>query len=283
MFGGSLFAMTDPFYALMLQHNLGADYTVWVKSAEIEFVAPGRIIALASFQVSPEKLAEIRAATEGGQKYQPAFSVAIGAGVDGVVKRILVHDGQVVAAGIPLVQLNCDDLEARKKQAVAEVESALEQRKRILRGVRDEERRAAHQRKLAAEAVLQEAQSRFGRAQELSKAQVISDQQYDQVLRELDVARAQLDEARSQETLTLAGPLPEEEAKSNADVDSTRYQLDVVNKQLDKCTVRAPSNGTVLRILAKPGETFSTVMPKPLVKFADLSTTRVRAEVDDVT
>ena len=30
MFGGSLFAMTDPFYALMLQHNLGRDYAVSV-------------------------------------------------------------------------------------------------------------------------------------------------------------------------------------------------------------------------------------------------------------
>lgn len=77
MFGGSLFAMTDPFYALMLQHNLGRDYTVWVKSAEIEFVAPGRNVARASFQISPEKLAEIRAATESGEKYEPAFSVAI--------------------------------------------------------------------------------------------------------------------------------------------------------------------------------------------------------------
>ena len=77
MFGGSLFAMTDPFYALMLQHNLGPDYTVWVRSAEIEFVAPGRSIAMASFQISAEKLAEIRAATEGGQKYEPAFSVSI--------------------------------------------------------------------------------------------------------------------------------------------------------------------------------------------------------------
>jgi acyl-coenzyme A thioesterase PaaI-like protein len=77
MFGGSLFAMTDPFFALMLQHNLGPDYTVWVKSAKIEFVAPGRSIALASFQVSVETLAEIRSATEGGQKYEPAFSVAI--------------------------------------------------------------------------------------------------------------------------------------------------------------------------------------------------------------
>jgi acyl-coenzyme A thioesterase PaaI-like protein len=77
MFGASLFAMSDPFFPLMLQHNLGPDYAVWVKSAAIEFVAPGRSIALASFQISAETLAEIRTAAEGGQRYEPAFSVAI--------------------------------------------------------------------------------------------------------------------------------------------------------------------------------------------------------------
>jgi hypothetical protein len=77
MFGGSLFAMIDPFYALMLQHNLGPDYTVWVKSAAIEFIAPGRSVALASFRLSDETLDEIRAATESGNRYLPAFSVTI--------------------------------------------------------------------------------------------------------------------------------------------------------------------------------------------------------------
>ena len=39
MFGGSLFAMVDAFYPLMLQHNLGRDYAVWVKSAQIRFIS----------------------------------------------------------------------------------------------------------------------------------------------------------------------------------------------------------------------------------------------------
>ena len=47
------------------------------KSAAIEFMAPGRSVALASLQLSAEMLDEIRAATEGGKKYLPAFSVTI--------------------------------------------------------------------------------------------------------------------------------------------------------------------------------------------------------------
>jgi acyl-coenzyme A thioesterase PaaI-like protein len=41
-FGGSLYAMTDPFFMIMLLHNLGGDYLVWDKSGSIEYVAPGR-------------------------------------------------------------------------------------------------------------------------------------------------------------------------------------------------------------------------------------------------
>jgi acyl-coenzyme A thioesterase PaaI-like protein len=77
MFGGSLFAMTDPFYPLMLQHNLGPEYIVWVKSALIDFLFPGRTVARASFLLSPQALDEIRLATEGGGKCEPVFSAAI--------------------------------------------------------------------------------------------------------------------------------------------------------------------------------------------------------------
>jgi len=41
-FGGSLFAMTDAFYMLMLMHHLGSDYIVWDKAATIRYKRPGR-------------------------------------------------------------------------------------------------------------------------------------------------------------------------------------------------------------------------------------------------
>ena len=40
-FGGSLYSMVDPFYMLMLMHQLGSSYVVWDKSSQIDFVAPG--------------------------------------------------------------------------------------------------------------------------------------------------------------------------------------------------------------------------------------------------
>jgi hypothetical protein len=76
-FGGNLFAMTDPWYMLMIMENLGRDYFVWDKKACIEFISPGRSAVNAKFVLTNEKLAEIRAATINGEKYLPEFIVDI--------------------------------------------------------------------------------------------------------------------------------------------------------------------------------------------------------------
>jgi acyl-coenzyme A thioesterase PaaI-like protein len=76
-FGGSLFAMTDAFYMLMLMANLGRDYNVWDKSAQIDFIAPGRGTGRAQFRLTESQLTEIRAATANGAKYLPEFTVNI--------------------------------------------------------------------------------------------------------------------------------------------------------------------------------------------------------------
>lgn len=88
MFGGSLFAMTDPFYPLMLQHNLGPDYIVWMKSASIEFVSPGRTIARARFLLSAESLDGIRAETASGRKCEPVFCADICDPQDKLIARV---------------------------------------------------------------------------------------------------------------------------------------------------------------------------------------------------
>lgn len=77
-FGGSLFAMTDPFWMMMVMRNLDRSYTVWDKSATIDFLRPGRGTVSAHFRLTDEALEDIRANTEGeGAKYLKTFSVDI--------------------------------------------------------------------------------------------------------------------------------------------------------------------------------------------------------------
>lgn len=77
-FGGSLFAMTDPFWILMVMRNLDRSYTVWDKSAGIEFLRPGRGTVTAQFRLTEDMLDDIRANTaEDGAKYLPSYQVDV--------------------------------------------------------------------------------------------------------------------------------------------------------------------------------------------------------------
>ena len=76
-FGGSLAAMTDPFYMLMLIHILGSEYIVWDKTSTIDFIAPGRGTVTARFRLKDDQIAAIKNETADGKAYFPALSVDI--------------------------------------------------------------------------------------------------------------------------------------------------------------------------------------------------------------
>jgi hypothetical protein len=76
-FGGSLFAMTDPFYMLMLMANLGRDYIVWDKAASIRYRKPGKGTVRAEFRLTDAQLDDIRDKLNVQPKYEPTFQVEV--------------------------------------------------------------------------------------------------------------------------------------------------------------------------------------------------------------
>jgi acyl-coenzyme A thioesterase PaaI-like protein len=76
-FGGSLYAMCDPWFMLILMRALGTEYVVWDKAASIQFLKPGRGTVTATFHIPQERIDEIRLAADGGQKLEPTFTVDV--------------------------------------------------------------------------------------------------------------------------------------------------------------------------------------------------------------
>src|ERR1700719_3311504 len=76
-FGGSLFAMTDPFYMLMLMANLGGEYIVWDKAATIRYRKPGRGTVRAEFRLSDGQIEDIHEKLKTLPKYEPVFTVEV--------------------------------------------------------------------------------------------------------------------------------------------------------------------------------------------------------------
>ncbi|HEX3529022.1 MAG TPA: DUF4442 domain-containing protein [Thermoanaerobaculia bacterium] len=76
-FGGSLYAMCDPFFMLILIEHLGRGYVVWDKAATIRFRRPGKGRVRATFHIPEERVAEIRAAADRDGKVEPVFRVDV--------------------------------------------------------------------------------------------------------------------------------------------------------------------------------------------------------------
>lgn len=76
-FGGSLYAMCDPFFMLILINHLGPDYIVWDKAATIRFKRPGKGLVKAIFDIPRERIEEIRAQADAQGKIEPQFQTVV--------------------------------------------------------------------------------------------------------------------------------------------------------------------------------------------------------------
>lgn len=87
-FGGSLFAMVDPFWMLLAMNVLGREYLVWDKAGEIEFVRPGRGTVHARFDLTDEHVEALTAPTREGGKALVWFETDVVDDVGEVVARV---------------------------------------------------------------------------------------------------------------------------------------------------------------------------------------------------
>jgi hypothetical protein len=76
-FGGSLYAMCDPWFMIMLLHQLGDEYIVWDKSATIDFLKPGRGTVRARFDLPREKVDELKREVDAKGKINPTFEAVV--------------------------------------------------------------------------------------------------------------------------------------------------------------------------------------------------------------
>lgn len=88
-FGGSLYAMCDPFFVLIVLDALGPDFVVWDKAASIRFVKPGRGKVTATFRITPEQIADVKASARRDGKVEPVFETTVRSASGEVVAEVV--------------------------------------------------------------------------------------------------------------------------------------------------------------------------------------------------
>lgn len=77
IYGGSMYAGIDPIYMVMLIKNLGKDYIVWDKSANIRFKKPGKETLFAEFKITQQDLEEIKTQLETSKSLDKIYIVEL--------------------------------------------------------------------------------------------------------------------------------------------------------------------------------------------------------------
>lgn len=80
IFGGTIYAATDPFYALLfdqLMQRRGFKVRVWLKSAAIQYLKPARTNLYFTLRISDEMIAEAELALKQEKKFVKAYPMEL--------------------------------------------------------------------------------------------------------------------------------------------------------------------------------------------------------------
>jgi HlyD family secretion protein len=181
--------------------------------------------------------------------------------VGGQLVTINVQKGDHVRAGDVVAKLSAIELSAAVVQARAALDAASAQRDNVYAGVRAEEVASLASAIDKAKSRLNYAQSELARKTQLVPSNAASQQELDQAQNDFDTARADVADAQANHAAAVAGPTHEERAIADAQVNAAAAALAVLERRLDKTTLRAPTDGIITVIVAEVGENVTAGQP----------------------
>lgn len=217
-----------------------------------------------------------------GEVQGPGEAVRVGSPHEGVVKRVYVVTGDPVRKDDPLFMI--DDRSAKAElalqiNALAAAESKLE---RLRAGTRPEDLPPARARVEAARVALEHARELLARGESLGVKGALSMEDLRARSFSVRTAEAELLEAQAHLARLEAGTWGPDIAVAEKERDLARAQVERMNVELDRLTVRSPADATVLRVDIREGEYLQHGDPsRPPMTLARMGNPEVRVQVDE--
>jgi HlyD family secretion protein len=197
-----------------------------------------------------------------------ATEVRVEPEVDGQLVSIAVEKGARVHADEVLARLSAVELTAQVDQARAALASATANRNNVYAGVRREQVDSLKAEIAKANARLEYTEAQLKRTSTLASQSFESQQALDQAENDAASARANVAEAQANYDAAVAGPTREERAIADTQVQAAAAAVAVLERRLEKMTLRAPADGVVSVIAAEVGENVRAGQPILMVEAA---------------
>ncbi|MFZ5875649.1 MAG: HlyD family secretion protein [Nitrospirota bacterium] len=190
-----------------------------------------------------------------------ATDAQLGFQVAGRVSDIAAREGDPVNAGDELAHLDRTEMDARRRQAAAEVAAARAMLRELERGFRREEVEQGRAALAAATERLNDARRDLDRIERLREGGAASQESLDKARTAVDVAASQQRQAQEQVRILESGPRSETIEARRAQLAQADAAAATIDATLANMTVRAPFAGIVTVRHREPGEIVSAGAP----------------------
>lgn len=204
----------------------------------------------------------------------------IGTVVPGRIVKVLVTEGQRVAAGDVLLELDAAVEAATLAASEAEVAASAAQLARSVRGSRSEDIRAATADADTAEARAELSQSVADRVSSAAAGGAATGDEADRARRQAQADRAASAAALARQQAVVAGSRREDVQLARAQWAAAIARRDGAKAELDRLTLRAPMAGEVLQLKYRLGE-YIQPGDGAVVIMGDTQHLKVRMDVDE--
>ncbi|MFZ4557353.1 MAG: efflux RND transporter periplasmic adaptor subunit [Pseudanabaena sp.] len=184
---------------------------------------------------------------------QPQQSVNVSPKTSGILKQLLVKEGDAVKEGQILAYMDDTNLQGQLLQAQGNLAAAEANLQKVIGGNRQQATAQANAKLEDSEFALRLAENDLQRNQSLNREGAISKQAYDTALTARDRAQAQVKQDLEALDLSQAGAQQEDIDEARAQVMAAQGALEVIQANIDDMVLRAPFNGTIGRKFADPG------------------------------
>lgn len=190
-----------------------------------------------------------------------AETVHVSSKVPSRIEEIYIHDGQKVIKGQPLVRLFSPEVEAKKQQALASLQSALALQATAERGSQQENIDSLYANWQAMKAQQDLAQTTYQRGANLFKEGVISRQRRDEMHAAAQSAAQMTEAAYQQYARAKRGSTPEQKSSADAQVEIAKAAVAEANALEAETKLVSPINGTVSKTYGKVSELVAMGVP----------------------
>jgi multidrug efflux pump subunit AcrA (membrane-fusion protein) len=209
----------------------------------------------------------------------PARTSDVGSAVDGRLTELPIVDGQHVAENEPIAQLLRGLLEIERAGATAELDRRRQVLGELQAGSRPEEIEQARAAVAGFEARLSYAKDRLARLGRLAERGTSTADELNDAQTELRAVEAQLRGSRAALELVETGPRKEQIAQAAAAAAVQEAEVQRIDDQLAKHTIRAPFSGWVVERFTEKGQWVAR--GGLIARIAELDTLEIEAQVPE--